>query len=80
MLFLLLLSTYNARNTYNIPLFEVKYNFFQNSFFPSLVIEWNKLEQNIRTSESLNVFKKTGSYVHLEAMFPIAIIQKELSY
>ena len=52
-------STYNTRNSNNIPLFKVKHNFFQNSFFPSAVIEWNKLDLNIRNSESLNIFKKT---------------------
>ena len=31
-------STYNTRNTNNIPLFKVKNNSFQNSFFPSAVI------------------------------------------
>ena len=52
-------SIYNTRNTNNIPLFKVKNNFFQNSFFPSAVIEWNKLDLNIRYPESLNIFKKT---------------------
>ena len=35
-----------------------KENFFQNSFFPSIVIEWNKLDQNIRNPENFNIFKK----------------------
>ena len=48
---------YNTRNANNIPQFKVKHNFFQNSFFPSVVIEWNKLDQNIRNSENLNIFK-----------------------
>ena len=52
-------STYNTRNTNNISLFKVKHNFFRNSFFPSALIEWNKLDLNIRNSESLNIFKKT---------------------
>ena len=52
-------STYNKRNSNNIPLFKVKHNFFRNSFFPSALIEWNKLDLNIRNSESLNIFKKT---------------------
>ena len=52
-------STYNTKNTNNIPLLKVKHNFFQNSFFPSALIEWNKLDLNIRNSESLNIFKKT---------------------
>ena len=52
-------STYNTRNTDNIPQFKVKHNFFRNSFFPSAVIEWNKLDLNIRNSENLNVFKNS---------------------
>ena len=52
-------STCNTRNTSNIPLFKVKHNFFQNSFFSSAVIEWNKLDLNIRISERFNIFKKT---------------------
>ena len=52
-------SRYNTRNTNNIPQFKVKHNFFRNSFFPSAVIEWNKLDLNIRNSESLNVFKNS---------------------
>ena len=33
-------------------------NFFPNSFFSSVVIEWNKPDQNICNSENLNIFKK----------------------
>ena len=46
------------RNTNNVPQFKVKDNFFRNSFFPSAVIEWNKLDLNICNSESLNILKK----------------------
>ena len=49
---------YNTRNANNIPQFKVKHNFFKNSFFPSVVIEWNKLDLNIRNSENLFIFKK----------------------
>ena len=49
---------YNTRNANNIPQFKVNNFFFKNSFFPSLVIEWNKLDQNIRNSENLFIFKK----------------------
>ena len=49
---------YNTRNANNIPQFEVKHNLFKNSFFPSVVIEWNKLDLNIRNSENLFIFKK----------------------
>ena len=49
---------YNTRNSNNIPQFKVKHNFFQNSLFPSVVIEWNKLGQNISNSENLFMCKK----------------------
>ena len=49
---------YNTTNVNNIPQFKVKHNFFQNWFFLSIVIEWNKLDQNIRNSENLFIFKK----------------------
>ena len=51
-------STYNTRNTNNIPLFKLKHNFFRNSFFPFAVIESNKPDLNIHNSESLNIFNK----------------------
>ena len=53
------MSRFNTRNTNYIPQFKVKHNFFRNSFFPSVVIEWNKLDLNIRNFESLNVFKNS---------------------
>ena len=56
---LVTVSRYNTRNTNNIPQFKIKHNFFRNSFFPSAVIEWNKLDLNISNSESLNIFKKS---------------------
>ena len=49
---------YNTRNTDKITLFHTKRNFFKNYFFPSTVIEWNKLDPNLRSAASLNVFKK----------------------
>ena len=49
---------YKTRNANNIPQFKVTHYFFQNSFFLSVVTEWNKLDQNICNSENLNIFKK----------------------
>ena len=48
---------YITRNNDKLPHFKVKHNYFENSFFPSAVIEWNKLDLNIRNSESLASFK-----------------------
>ena len=39
-------------------LFNVKHEYFQNSFFPSIVIEWNKLDNDIQHLELVSAFKK----------------------
>ena len=49
---------HNTRLSYNIPPIKVRDDYFKNSFFPSALTEWNKLDLNIRNSESLNTFKK----------------------
>ena len=49
---------YNTRNANNFFQFKVKHNFFQNSFFLSVVIEWNKVDQNIRNTENLFLIEK----------------------
>ena len=41
-----------------IPFLKTKINFFKNSFFPAVILEWNKLDVNIRNSASCNVFKR----------------------
>ena len=48
---------YATRNVDCIPLIKIKHNFFKNNFFPSAVIEWNKLGFSIRNAESLGIFK-----------------------
>ena len=42
-----------------MPLNIFKHHFFKNSFFPSTLIEWNKLDPNIQSAASLNIFKKS---------------------
>ena len=49
---------HNTRLSYNIPAIKVKHDYFKNSFFPSAISEWNKLDLSIRNSASLNAFKK----------------------
>ena len=41
----------------NISNIKTKSNFFKNSFFPSTITEWNKVDHDIRNSDSLNVFE-----------------------
>ena len=46
-----------TRNSNNITPFKVTYNFCKNSFFPSVISEWNKLDLEICNSASLEIFK-----------------------
>ena len=41
----------------NISNIKTSKNFFRNSFFPSTITEWKKLDRDIRNCDSLNVFK-----------------------
>ena len=51
------LLTQVTRNHNKIPLFIIKHEYFQNSLFLSIVIEWNKLD-NFHISKATNTFKK----------------------
>ena len=53
----LLTFSYAMRNVDCIPLIKIKHNFFKNTFLPSAIIEWNKLDLAIRNAESLGIFK-----------------------
>ena len=52
-------SSYVTRNADNIPLFNMKHNFYKNSFFPSTIIEWNNLNSNLCNSENFGIFKNS---------------------
>ena len=47
-----------TRGSDNIPLLGTKHNFFQNSFFPAAIKEWNRLDRHIRKSDRISIFKK----------------------
>ena len=49
---------YSLRTSDYIPCFNTKHSFFKNSFFPSTIIEWNKLDLTLRECDNFNVFKK----------------------
>ena len=46
-----------TRSANNISLIKHKHNFYKNSFFPSVIIEWNNLDLNIRNSEAYLDFR-----------------------
>ena len=47
-----------------ISFFKTKTNFFKNSVFPAVIMEWNKIDTNIRNSAPCNVFNKNCSKIH----------------
>ena len=47
--------------------------FFKNSFFPSTLIEWNKLDDSLRKCDSFNVFKKEVLKFIRPSLIPFAI-------
>ena len=49
----------SLRNHNNIPHIFCRTDFFQNSFFPSCIKEWNKLNPEITAIKSLNSFRNT---------------------
>ena len=40
-----------------MPTFHCRTDFFKNSFFPSTLNDWYKLDETIRNSESISIFK-----------------------
>ena len=50
-------TRYFSRRSENIPQVRAKHDFFENSFFPSTTKEWNNLDQHIRKSKSISIFK-----------------------
>ena len=50
--------SYRTRQCNKIPAINVKHDFFKNTFFPSTIIEWNKLDWKIKNSENIETFKK----------------------
>ena len=50
--------SYRTKECNKIPAKKVKHDFFKNTFFPSTIIEWNKLDWKIKNSESIETYKK----------------------
>ena len=46
-----------TRNADNIPLSNIRHNFYKNSFFPSTIIEWNNVDSNFRNTKNFGIFK-----------------------
>ena len=68
--------SYRARQFNKIPTINVKHDFFKNTFFPSTIIEWNKLDWKIKNSESIETLKKNefcNSLIHLLIAHSITI-------
>ena len=51
-------SNYRTRNADDVPYLNNRHNFFKNSFFPSAVIEWTKVDSWLWKVKSFTDFKK----------------------
>ena len=49
---------YTNRNADQIHLLNWNRFLFKNSFFPSVIKKWNKLDRNLTKTESFKIFKK----------------------
>ena len=65
-------NVYSTRSSQSnkISSFKTRHNFFEDSFFPAVIIEWNNLDINVRNCSSINVFKKE----------PLKFIRKEPNF
>ena len=50
--------SYSTRQCSKIPAINAKHDFVRKTFFPSTIIEWNKLDCKIKSSEGIETFKK----------------------
>ena len=50
---------YNTRNTDQVETYYCRTDIFKNSFFPYTIIEWNKLDLDVRKSKSYAIFRNT---------------------
>ena len=58
------MRTYNTRNADNITQFKMNHNFFQDSFFSSVVIEWNKLDENNMQLRKTGYFREKAFEIY----------------
>ena len=63
---------YVFRNSDKIICFKTKHNYFKNYFFPSVIIEWNKLDHNVFKSNILK-FIRPSSNSFFDCHNPIGI-------
>ena len=55
---------YPFRNVKEIPIIKLKHRFFESSFFPATVTEWNDLDYSLRKDPSINVFTHAQCSFH----------------
>ena len=53
-------SGYITKSIHNIPFSKAKHNFFKSIFFPSTIIEWNKLDHNIKNLTSFTILRNSN--------------------
>ena len=74
--------TYAKRNVDGILLIKINHNFFKNTFFPSAIIEQNKLDSTIKNAESFCICKSNNLKLirPTQELFMTVTTVKELDY
>ena len=54
---------YQTRHVANIPFLRFEHNFLKNTFLPSAILEWNKLNPSLRNSATFNVSKNILKFI-----------------
>ena len=67
------LTPYFTRNSENLPSIKANHSFFKNTFFTSSIIEWNKLDSNIRCSPYKMFRKRILEFIrpHANSIFNV---------
>ena len=51
--------TYNTRNLENVEIYYCRTDLYKYSFFPYTIVEWNKLDINLRNAKSFLIFRNS---------------------
>ena len=70
-------TTCSIRVSNNILMLGTKHIFFLNSYFSSAIKEWDRLDIDIRKSDSISIFINC---IHCQIIFPVLSIHKDSNF
>ena len=64
-------ETYNSCNRENVETYYCRTDLFKYSFFPYVIVEWNKLDVNLRNAKSFLIFRNSLMKIERPIQNPI---------